>query len=246
MRHFPFPPAISPIRRAAIGPSGPAMPGGGMICLLEASNIAAANDDPVAAWPDVGPLGLSFVSPSTDQQPAFKTNAINGKPAVYFEYNGTPKQVAASHDPGGITAAELIAVVRAVNGSPTFNNAGGFLNCSNDAQTQHYPFIDGIVYDSFGRVDRTSFTPTTSLADWHTFNVRSDTATKTTRINGTLQATVGAGATQFLGSVRVGWSASTINFNGWVAMVAIYTRILSTDERAQAAAYVSTTYGLTL
>jgi hypothetical protein len=200
----------------------------------------------VSSWVDGGPLGLTLTAPAPEQRPTFKTNVINGKPAVYFEYDGTLKQLAANHDPAGISDAELIAVVRAVSATPSFDNAGGFLNVSNDAQTQHYPWIDGVIYDSFGRVDRTSFTPSVSPADWHAINIRSTPATKTTHMNGVLQHTAGAGATLFLGAVRVGWSAASLTFNGWIALVAIYTRVLSTEDRAAAAEYILANYGLTL
>lgn len=49
-----------------------------------ADGTLPANDDPIQTWKDLGPNGYDFTNATGAQQPLFKTNYFNGKPAINF------------------------------------------------------------------------------------------------------------------------------------------------------------------
>lgn len=78
------------MRRAA---SGLAVPGGGefspadlpnLALWLKADSLSLTDNDPVTAWPDDGPDSLTIEQATSARRPVFKTNVINGLPAVRF------------------------------------------------------------------------------------------------------------------------------------------------------------------
>ena len=58
-----------------------------LVMWLDASSLSLSNNDPVSVWGDVSGNANDATQPTATNQPLFKTNQINGKPAIIFDFS---------------------------------------------------------------------------------------------------------------------------------------------------------------
>lgn len=80
----------------ALFAAGPGNVSSGLVMWLDANALSLSNNDPVSSWTDQSGSGNHATQDTLSLRPLFKTNTINGKPAIVFDgtddyvaYNGT-------------------------------------------------------------------------------------------------------------------------------------------------------------
>lgn len=72
--------------QAAIGGTfTPADLGDQVVCWLKADALSLSNNDPVSSWTDSSGNGHAAVQATASKRPLYKTNSLNGQPAVQFD-----------------------------------------------------------------------------------------------------------------------------------------------------------------
>lgn len=94
----------------------------GCVLWLDASQLALANNDPVASWTDISGIGNNAVQATGANQPVFKTAALNGKPAVRFD-GSTDFLVAPSIDAPSYTLWAVYMTTNSVASSRTLSTS---------------------------------------------------------------------------------------------------------------------------
>jgi hypothetical protein len=93
---------------------------------LKADALSLNDDDPVATWPDSSGQGNDASQATAGQRPKYKTNIINGKPAVLFD--GTDDNLTLTATLAKLLSADgagtVYAIVRADSTSPTEQDQG--------------------------------------------------------------------------------------------------------------------------
>ena len=181
-------------------------------------------------------------SPLIPAQPVLipSVAAFNGRPAVHFyassnQFFNLPKFLS------GTNQAEAFVVLRAATNRPAGSRSLWQLGSANLGR---YPQTDGTISDDFGSsAVKNMGVPAQSLTEGHLYNVTSRTGEWIARINGTIQYattnnTAGWFSTFYLGRGYYGF------FDGDIAEVLIFNRVLSGSERDAVAEYLTQKYGL--
>ena len=134
------------------------------------------------------------------------------------------------------------------------------------SSNSHYPWTTGHIYNDFGTTQRLGWHPTTqaivqsktgvsaitgsplNVTDWNLYGTYSATGNWSTLFNGESVAATTTNTMNFglvAGNERVGAGGAT-TFNGDIAEVILYNRVLTTPERERINTYLGIKYGLTL
>lgn len=139
----------------------------------------------------------------------------------------------------GFAAGEIFIVVK-VDNDPGVVPETGLWAFGSDTADVHYPYSDGTIYDSFGSTARkTTVNPTPSLSSaYRVYNVTSKAGEWTSRIDGTQVYTTATNTVGWTTAPVIGRMAgSALYTKGWIAEVVLFSRELTTTERAAMLAY---------
>ncbi|MDB4994364.1 MAG: Fibronectin type domain protein, partial [Myxococcaceae bacterium] len=208
----------------------------------------------VAAWTDQSPAARVYSQATGTKQPTV-TALINSKATL--SHAGASSQFLQNTTPFALTVGHLLMVAQLVADPPAVHTGGlRFGSGSGD----HYPFTDGVIYDSFGTTTRkTTVNPAASLAAAHCYEVVSKTggvgsASFRTYLNGTLLFT-NPGATtvgwepagSLIGaSTDVAGIVATRYMNGAIAELVILDHEATAGEYTDWKAYVLRYYGVVM
>ena len=162
----------------------------------------------------------------------YKLNILGGKPCVQFPGGARSYTLP---DLSSLTAGEVFILWKITNINGGYNFGSGF------AGGNLYPYNDGNIYDNFGSTSRhDAIPPAVPVSEFHVYNVSSIAGEWIARHNATILRTegntVGFSATPYLGDSG---SALTV---GYVAEVILYSRKLTSPERADVLAYFNGKY----
>ena len=124
-------------------------------------------------------------------------------------------------------------VVRLAQDPPWDGDTSGHPFVTNDAANSHYPFSDGIIYDTFGTtVRKTVGDPAPALTNAHIYIAISAASDWRSYLNGTLLFSTATNAVSFDVIPRIGESSADgpavgVNdyyLNGWLAALFVYDR----------------------
>ena len=229
----------------------PETPAPGLVLWLEADAIVGLSDtDPITTWP--AHIG-SDPTASATERPLYRTNQINGLPAVEFD-GSNDRFTVPDFFAGTETAAEMFIIVRIDNDPPGSVNQVGMWHLAGGGVVNAFPSTDSNVYDGFGSTARkTVGNPTPSLTSWRLYNVSSAAGDWTVRLDGTQIFTTASNT--FQGSVsgtmgitrKLGQSGGLSHFlDGMVAGLFVFDHVLSAGDRTLVHDYISAKYGLTI
>jgi hypothetical protein len=120
------------------------------------------------------------------------------------------------------TSVTMYMIVKAKNDPPSIP-ASGFVKFGTDRQANHYPYIDGNIYDdSFSNVRKTVGNPTTTLAQLNLYNVLSKSNEWTARLNTTTILTTASNTVAINPSPKIGSKVSGIGMNNFISELIIY------------------------
>jgi hypothetical protein len=205
-------------------------------------------------WLDQSGLNNHATQLTGTLQPLLVQNtALNNRPVMRF--NGTSQYFnladfmgpnAAAGLPAA-TAGEVFVVLKhsAAIGVGQYLWRMGAEDSNYYAYPTHYPFSDGIIYDSFGTTTRqTTGKPAQDLSAYHLYNVVSRAGEWTSRINGVLHYTTATNTFTLPAGAELGASVNYYGgyFNGDVAEIIIYDHALTSAERERVQWYLAAKY----
>ncbi|HNC56658.1 MAG TPA: phage tail protein [Leptospiraceae bacterium] len=196
----------------------------------------------------------AFSTSSPDTRGIYKTAQVNGKPAIQFIHDGNSATTSNTRYDGtnfltGFTEGEIFIIMKAASDPATSNIKGNYgVFGSDTTQIQHVPFTDGTIYDGFGSTARKNTgNPTNNLASFFLYNVSTKANLFTVRINGSQHYTTNTNTVGWTTTPRLGGQAgnfSSAGFDGYIAAIIIYNRVLNSSERAAVRAYCAAKYSV--
>jgi hypothetical protein len=225
---------------------------GDIIVWLNAGVISASDGTGLSKWTDSGPLNKNVTSSTatTTDQPKYKTNIINGLPAVQF---GTGSFKIAPF--GTSSAAELWVVMKSTY-DPTPNVAyeGPVFMTSASAGAEAVPFTDGKLYEPFFSAQatnaHTAISKSSQLTTASLYNVVSENNHMNISFRGEIiyasdtNPVPGNGAWGTL-SHSVGDAGGATNWPGLISELIVYGKKLNSAERNKTVKYLVNKYNLT-
>lgn len=209
----------------------------------------------VTNWPDISGNSNDFGNGHAGSSAAvFYTSGTGGlgKPAVRFVSGAGGDWLSpASNFASAWTEGEMFVVTEVAADPPTdISRAGSHLDMGGGTFQSHHPWTSGDVFESFGNTSRPNAgNPSGSLADWHLYNARITSAgALTVEINGAAQFSTSGLTVSFSRAPVLGRGsvASPRNYDGSIALVVVFDRVLSGADRGAVESYVSTEYGITI
>jgi hypothetical protein len=208
------------------------------------------NGAPLTNWYDgSGGSGDAVVENNPYPNPLFVTNAINGMPAVQFSsslpfvlppYRGTND------------AAELFAILEVATNLPSSPQQAWTLGGAPYWDTWDYPNTDGTITEDFGStIPYNIGAPSPPLTQYHLFNVSGADDDWEARLNGLTIFTTTQSSFGYCGTVDTGTGrgirllgGGNYLFNGDIAEILTFNRILTSDERTAVESYLNVRYGI--
>lgn len=242
---------LNPYRYAAAGGgSTPSLPYSTNLRLwLPVNNLVGYSDnDTVPTWTDFSGLGFDGTPPVVASRAVYKTGVVNSQPVLRFAGAGT------SHDyyqfgnvMASAAAGEVFIVVKVDADPPPDVSQSGLWKFDPTEEVTHYPYTDGVIYDTFGTTARkTTGNPTASLAAWNIYNVSSAAGAWTSRINGVQHYTTATNTVGWSATPLIGYSNSDRGLDGDIAEVIVYNAVLGSTDRTTILDYLAAKYGITV
>ena len=208
-----------------------------------ADSIAQADNTAVTSWTDSSGGGFTMSQVNALKQPTLQTAEINGLPIVRFD--GTADGLASSAPGNGVNQT-VIAVARASNVTGIRTIRGGQLQvtCNGGIPTAYSNSVNLLGASTGGSIGTTNFViltftfnDTTGAWAWFRNGTADGSGTNTTvSLTGTaLQAISGSDST-----------VSQEYWQGDIAEVISYTRVITAGERSNVHSYLQEKYGITV
>lgn len=217
-------------------------------CWYRAKMMGLTDGDAVGTWADVSGNGRDMTQSVAGNKPTFKTNAMNGTPAVYFT---TDDKLAFGNIFSALTQGEVFVVFKRDADPPAgLSTEAGFWSFTADGGSASIvPWSDGTIYDGWGtNARKTTVNPVPSMAVPCVYNVTSVSGEWTNRLNGvqlftTATNTVGFPSASYLG---FGPEGGGYYYKGHFSELLILNRKLSPSERLSVNRYISREHRLSL
>ena len=212
-----------------------------------------SNNDPVASFTDQSGLANHWTQSTSGAKPLYKTNVINGLPALEFDGSDDCLTLG-SNILSGATSGEVWILLAIDTDPPGASAQSGLWNMDGETiNTCHYPFTDGTLYEAWGSTARksTGVNPTPSLTGWRLYNVGSAASDYRIRLDGTeiynTATNTFSGFTD--GTIYLGRSAGLfgdIFLDGKIAAIVITDAVVNTTDRGTINDHFESVYGLTI
>lgn len=200
----------------------------------------------VNRWPDFSGRGqdaLVNVNAPMSRAPVAEPSVVRGRPAVRFDgyddFLDLPTTLLV-----GATAGEAWVVLRAAGVPATENRTLWRLG---GADT-FYPGSGVSIWDGFGStVARGGPAPRDDLGTWRVYQVAAEAGRWSSRINGRAYWTAPENTVTFSAAPTIGYSGGANfgrSFNGHIAEILVYERVLNDPERAAVGRYLQARYGV--
>lgn len=205
--------------------------------------VTADGGSSVVTWTNFGSFGSQVTAPAAPKKPLWVPNVVAGRPAVRFD--GTDDELVLPHTLSGATAAEVFVVAKALADPPAHTQR---LMQFGASWGTAYPAIDGRIHDGFASTgaQRLVGNVAQDLSQWSFYNVSSQTNEWIVRLNGkpltsSATNTVGFTTTPYMGRASIGEF-----FQGDIAEMIVYDRVLTASERYAVEYYLGNKYGIGL
>ncbi|MDD4309258.1 MAG: T9SS type A sorting domain-containing protein [Candidatus Cloacimonetes bacterium] len=242
--------------------AGPGDVSSGLQMWLDANALTGLNNnDPVSSWTDQSGNAKHAVQDTVNLRPLYKTNIINGKPAIVFDglTNGTGDYLSIDGSIILNTNYTIIAVVKRTSSSPSSLHMflGGIEKTQNKNLHVGWRSNSTFTHAQYTNDYDIRVANYAAAAPPNVITIRhSNTLGNDTYINGALRglnmnvATSGrlAHLTDWQGASIGRYIDGSINnrLNGWMAELIVYNRYLSETERKAVESYLANKYALTV
>jgi hypothetical protein len=225
----------------------PANLGATVLAWLQGDLISGSDNDQLATWEDSTANNNDISQTTEANKPNLRTAYLDGKNVVEFNGANAEHLISAGNFLSGVTAASIFFVVERADDPAGSTGTTGLYNAGSDGAANHYPYINGIVYDGWGTTARKDTgNPTLSLATWRILNMHSASNDWKMFIDAvehfpTGTNTVGFAAAFTLGTYGIG---TGFHYTGHVAEVIITDTVLSQSNRENVEGYLAWKWGL--
>ena len=231
--------------------SGTAPPGScgattGIVSWLVGDRGITSSAGDVSLWGDQSSLGNDASQPASGVQPSVGA-ALNGRGTVFFdgtdEYLDLPAM--ASHFTNG---GELFVVMKHASAAPSQPRSLFPVDLNSGDFIPHFVWSNGYAYDGFlSTVRKVPGNPTHDISQWRVVNIRSQDGEYAFEIDGSvLHATATNTFAVPRTAARIGRGGyhSNYYFNGNLAEICLFNRVLTDGERAATLGYLQSEWGL--
>jgi len=211
------------------------------------TTLATTNGDLIKQWNDHSGNGrhATVQAPGdTTYWPALDTVDNNlSIPSLRFHAQtpgGGSVECMLVPDMSALTEGEIYIVIKTDNDPAASGGESGLWLFDTSANQSHYPYTDGVIYDSFGStVRQMSVNPTPSLASaYRVYNVYSKTNDWQAFLDNTSIFSTGTNSVGFSAAPRfAGTSSGSFNMKGRICEVIIYSAKLSSGDRTSVYGY---------
>lgn len=144
-----------------------------------------------------------------------------GLPCIEFTAGSAQWYSRAAFLSGG-TSAQAFAVLKLKNDPPAETAQTGLWWFGSESNETHYPYINGVTFDSFGTTGRkTTVNPTPSLIDWHAYAARSAADDWASSLNAVQLYATATNTVGWTTTFRIGRSSGTSHLDGYLAALLI-------------------------
>jgi hypothetical protein len=195
----------------------------------------------LGGWPDQSGLGNAAIAPTLAAAPTV-TQDDAGNRTVRFDATKSQHFALPAALMTGASEGEAFIVLKAASAQPSAVRGLWRMGYSN---YNYYPNTNGTLTDHFGtNTSRSLGAPVADIAQWHVYNVSSNAGEWTARINGITQYTVAGNTVYWNSSPLLGYNGCHA-FDGEIAEVLVFDRVLTEGEREALGEYASAKYPLT-
>ncbi len=236
--------AYSNVATVTTLPSVPSLPLAGQRLWLRADAGVPGGAGSVQTWFDQSGLNNHATASFTvSQQPTLVLNAINGRPAIHFT-RAQSQSFALPSLMSGASEGEIFIVVKAASDNDGVPN-GLLAFGSSPTNGLYYPHGNGSIYDEFGSTVTTQVgDPAPSLATFNLYNSSSRPGSWISRFNAGVMKNLTTNTVAWSGTLNIGIFGGASYFNGDVAEIIVYDRVLSSAERENVGYYLNQKYAL--
>lgn len=205
------------------------------------------NGNTVSAWADSSVNGNNASQGTANQQPVYNLRQINGQPTLFFDPTGgagTQKYLSLAHSLAALSASHAFVVHRRLTNTESNVGFTGFWTLGTSGLITHMPYTDGHIYDDGGGSTRYACgTPVVGLATAQVYEVRNQSGSWASLLNGSAQFSSGTNTVALSASPVIGGNlgGGIYYYGDWAEMI-LYSRILSTPERTQVINYLNGRY----
>jgi hypothetical protein len=218
--------------------AGLSMPFNGMVLWLKAD---AGVNTPVNSWQDQSGLDNSARQPVTANQPTLLNNSINGRPVVHF--SGSSEYLNLPNVMSGASSGEIFVVTQVPTAMPTTGSVLLQFGANANTYGAVYPWTDGKLYDDFGSSAQQVLGTFPVITQPHIYNVSAQAGSWVARINGNQVYSNATNTVSFTTTPLLGTRLmKDYTYNGNVAEVIVYNRVLSAEERGLVLSYLDYKY----
>jgi len=236
-----------------IAGGGTDLPFTGMRLWLKAdAGLSAGNG--IDFWADQSGNGNNATQTAPTQRATLMTSAMdptvpNGRPVVRFAaaqnqcFNLPNVMVSATDPTKEVGAGEIFVVVRAVSNTPTPGHS--MYQFGGASYGAIYPDHDGRMYDTFGSTNQNLLgAPPVDLTKFNLYNVTASSGAWSVRFNGMMMYSTATNTVSFPAGPVLG-GADGNYFDGDIAEVIVYNRMLNPLEREAVGTYIMSRYSFT-
>jgi chitodextrinase len=231
---------LSDVVSVALVGNAASVSGAGLRLWLRAdAGVQADAVSGVATWTDQSGRSKHAEQANPSTRPKLVNNAANGQPVVRFNGSGSFLNVPAYMN--GATAGDLFVVVKV----PSFatRDDGLWMLGGADGTWSQFDGSTRILTEDFGRTYRTAVgAPVVPMTNYVVYNVSAQTDDWRVRLNGRTQSVETTNTVQFGTTVYLGRNAYDNFFQGDIAEVIAYDRVLADSERSALNVYLSAKY----
>jgi len=230
--------ALSTAATAVTPVSVDPMPVNGVSLWLSAdTGLRTDHNGNVIFWMDQSPNGYSISQPTIGSQPSLVTNSLNGRPTVRFMISG--QFLPMPNFMSNATSGDEFIVLKSTSAAPAGNQQLWELG---GGSSTVYPYSNGILADDFGStVGYTVGAPLVNISAYHLYNVTATSGAWTSRLDGQTFSDVLGNTVYFPTSANLG-KGQFNNWDGNIAEIIVFNRVLSSYERAQVGYYLNAKY----
>jgi hypothetical protein len=177
--------------------------------VLDARFLTANNNDAIGTW--TSRTGINNATQATvASKPTYKVNMSGGQPALYFD--GADKMAFSSSIISGTPDGFAAFIFKVDIDPPTdaFKTGPVMGNFGSASLANHWPFVDGIIYDDFGTANRkTAGNPTPSLTSFRIISQHSAASDFVINIDGSQFYSTSTNTVGWSGSQQIGVTFDT-------------------------------------
>jgi hypothetical protein len=200
----------------------------------------------VSTWKDQSGSGHDCTQGTSTRQPAYNTLTINGIPTLFFDAStaGSEKIFSMAGSLAALTGGHIFFIAKSVNTLPPAQSRTGIYNLGGSAFASHFPYLDNNIYDSFGSNTRyTEGLPVVNITNPFRYEVQASSSAWNSFINDAAQFSSNTNTVAWSATLEIGGNTGVgVYYDGYVAEILLYSRVLAGDELARVKQYLRRRY----